>query len=168
MKVQQYIPKDRGLHDIYSRFRIRRRKSILTRANPLKILVRLASTNPDVKIRGAAPTAGTIIFINEELLQVRTEEYPTDRNGRATRVYCDSKGVVVGATAASILPSWVAKVDTAWVSNGAGAFRRIVTCSREAVDARFVAVGPTVHCEDPDPCVVAALTGLGGGLGVNT
>ena len=71
------------------RFEVRRSQSILAVANPMKILISLAASNPDIEMRRAASTGWTVILIDEEFPQIWTIENLAFGNGGATRVCSD-------------------------------------------------------------------------------
>jgi hypothetical protein len=71
---------------IHVRFEVRRSQSILAIANPMKILICLAASNPDIEMRRAASTGWTVILIDEEFPQIWAVEDPAFGNGGATRM----------------------------------------------------------------------------------
>ena len=153
---------------IHVRFEIRRSQSIFTIANPMEVLVRLAASNPDIEMRGAPSTTGAVVLIDEELLQIWAIENSTFWDGRAARVCGDRQRIAVRAITSGIFPSCVSKVDTTWVGDGTGAFRRVMVCCFSAGDVWAVAVWPAVESEDPNSSIEATLTRLERGLGAKT
>jgi hypothetical protein len=146
--------------EIHLRFEVRRSQSIFAITDPVKILIRLSSSNPHVEMRCAASTAWAIILVDEELPQLRTIEDSTFWDRRAARVCRGCQGVAIRAIAASIFPSCVAKMDTTRVSDGARALWRVVVCCSIAGNVWTIAVRPPIEGEDPDSCIEAALARL--------